>query len=96
MTVVEVDGHYVEPFVVKTLFIYSGETYSMLIKADQDPSRNYWMTTNVVSRPPNTTQGLGFLNYYPNHPRRSPPTVPPTGPIWNDAAPPLRLTMISL
>ncbi|KAK7860752.1 L-ascorbate oxidase [Quercus suber] len=87
MTVVEADGHYVEPFVVKNLFIYSGETYSVLIKADQDPSRNYWMTTNVVSRPPNTTQGLGFLNYYPNHPRRSPPTVPPTGPIWNDAAP---------
>ncbi|KAL4645430.1 hypothetical protein ACB092_02G234600 [Castanea dentata] len=87
MTVVEADGHYVEPFVVKNLFIYSGETYSVLIKADQDPSRNYWMTTNVVGRPPNTTQGLGFLNYYPNHPRRSPPTVPPTGPIWNHTAP---------
>ena len=40
MTVVEADGHYVEPFVVKNLFIYSGETYSVLIKADQEPSRN--------------------------------------------------------
>nr|POF10896.1 l-ascorbate oxidase [Quercus suber] len=60
-TVVEADGHYVEPFVVKNLFIYSGETYSVLIKADQDPSRNYWMTTNVVSRTPvNTSEGLGF------------------------------------
>ncbi|XP_004302195.1 PREDICTED: L-ascorbate oxidase [Fragaria vesca subsp. vesca] len=93
MTVVEADGHYVEPFVVKNLFIYSGETYSVIIKADQDPSRNYWMTTNIVSRNPitNTTTtttttppGLAFLNYYPNHPRRSPPTVPPAGPAWND------------
>lgn len=86
MTVVEADGHYVEPFVVKNLFIYSGETYSVIIKANQDPSRNYWMTTNVVSR--NATgsapPGLAFLNYYPNHPRRSPPTVPPAGPAWND------------
>ncbi|XP_059433083.1 L-ascorbate oxidase-like [Corylus avellana] len=87
MTVVEADGHYVEPFVVKNLFIYSGETYSVLIKADQDPSRNYWMTTNVVGRLPNTTAGLAILNYYPNHLRRSPPTTPPAGPIWNDTAP---------
>ena len=68
MTVVEADGHYVEPFVVKNLFIYSGETYSVLIKADQEPSRNYWMTTNVVSRSPNTTNGLAILNHYLNHP----------------------------
>jgi L-ascorbate oxidase len=87
MTVVEADGSYVEPFVVENLFIYSGETYSVLIKADQEPSRNYWMTTNVVSRLPNTTAGLAILNYYPNHPRRSPSTVPPAGPMWNDTAP---------
>jgi FtsP/CotA-like multicopper oxidase with cupredoxin domain len=31
MTVVEADGHYVKPFVVKNLNIYSGETYSVLI-----------------------------------------------------------------
>ncbi|XP_057969900.1 L-ascorbate oxidase [Malania oleifera] len=87
MTVVEADGHYVEPFVVKNLFIYSGETYSVLVKADQNPARNYWATINVVSRKPATSPGLAIFNYYPNHPRRSPPTVPPTGPIWNDTAP---------
>ncbi|KAB1209571.1 L-ascorbate oxidase [Morella rubra] len=87
MTVVEADGHYVEPFVVNNLFIYSGETYSVLIKADQDPSRNYWMSTNVVSRKPETADGLAILNYYPNHPQRSPPTLPPAGPIWNNTAP---------
>ncbi|GMP32751.1 hypothetical protein CsSME_00006370 [Camellia sinensis var. sinensis] len=84
MTVVEADGHYVEPFVVKNLFIYSGETYSVLIKADQDPSRNYWASSKVVSRNSTTPNGLAILNYYPNHPKRSPPTVPPTGPLWND------------
>ncbi|XAR62294.1 Laccase [Bertholletia excelsa] len=84
MTVVEADGHYVEPFVVKNLFIYSGETYSVLIKADQDPSRNYWSSVKVVSRNSTTPNGLATLNYYPNHPRKSPPTVPPQGPAWND------------
>lgn len=86
MTVVEADGHNVEPFVVKNLFLYSGETYSVLITADQDPSRNYWITTNVVGRSPNTTDGLAILNYYPNHPKRSPPTPPPTGPSWNNTS----------
>ncbi|KAK3042967.1 hypothetical protein RJ639_000944 [Escallonia herrerae] len=87
MTVVEADGHNIEPFVVKNLFIYSGETYSVLIKADQNPSRNYWMSSKVVSRNSTTPNGLAIFNYYPNHPRRNPPTVPPAGPLWNDLAP---------
>lgn len=87
MTVVEADGHYVDPFVVKNLFIYSGETYSVLIKADQDPSRNYWATAKVVSRNSSTPNGLAIFNYYPNHPRRNPPTIPPSGPRWNDVEP---------
>ncbi|KAF6164377.1 hypothetical protein GIB67_037534 [Kingdonia uniflora] len=57
MTIVEADGHYVEPFVVKNLNIYSGETYSVLVKADQDPSRNYWAASNVISRKPATPPG---------------------------------------
>ena len=87
MTVVEADGHYVEPFEVKNLFIYSGETYSVLVKTDQDPSRNYWITSNVVSRNRTTPPGLGMFNYYPNHPKRSPPTVPPSPPAWDDVEP---------
>lgn len=86
-TVVEADGHYVEPFVTKNLFLYSGETYSILVKANQDPSRNYWMTTSVVGREPKTPTGLAILNYYPTHFRKSPSTVPTTGPAWNDTAP---------
>ncbi|XP_039158255.1 L-ascorbate oxidase-like [Eucalyptus grandis] len=89
MTVVEADGHNVEPFVAQNLFIYSGETYSVLIKIDQEPSRNYWITTNIVGRDATATTppGLAILNYYPNHPKRVPPTDPPAGPIWNDIAP---------
>ncbi|CAN6210531.1 unnamed protein product [Urochloa humidicola] len=88
MTVVEADGHYVKPFVVKNLNIYSGETYSVLIKADQDPNRNYWLASNVVSRKPTTATGTAILSYYGGRssPRRPPPTTPPTGPAWNDTA----------
>lgn len=86
MTVVEADGHYVEPFETRNLYIYSGETYSVLVKANQNPSRNYWMTTNVVSRKPATPTGLAILSYYPNYPKKSPPTLPTTGPLWNETA----------
>jgi L-ascorbate oxidase len=86
MTVVEADGNYVEPFQIKNLYINSGETYSVLVTADQDPSRNYWITTNVVSREPSTPIGLAIFNYYPNHPHKYPPTAPTTGPLWNDTA----------
>ncbi|KAL5556394.1 hypothetical protein UlMin_038630 [Ulmus minor] len=90
MTIVEADGHYVEPIVVQNLFIYSGETYSVLIKTDQNPSTNYWIKSDIVSR--NTTtpsglptpSGLAVLNYYPNHPKKSPSTIPPLGYRWND------------
>ncbi|KAE8691244.1 hypothetical protein F3Y22_tig00110890pilonHSYRG00167 [Hibiscus syriacus] len=76
------------PFVVQNLFIYSGETYSVLVTADQDPTRNYWITSNIVSRPaPNTPPGLGVFVYYPNHLRRSPPTTPPVAPVWNNSRP---------
>ncbi|KAI8536192.1 hypothetical protein RHMOL_Rhmol10G0236900 [Rhododendron molle] len=87
MTVVEADGSNVEPFVVKNLFIYSGETYSVLIKADQAPTRNYWIVSTVVARNRTTPNGLAIFNYHPNNPKTSPPTVPPVGPAWNDVEP---------
>ena len=81
MTVMEVDGRNVELFVVQNLFIYSRETYSFQIKADQNPTRNYWATTNIICRSATFTAppGLTILNCYPNHPKRSPPTTPPSG-----------------
>ncbi|KAK3211971.1 hypothetical protein Dsin_016677 [Dipteronia sinensis] len=83
MTVVEADENYVEPFVTKNLYVYSGEIYSVLVTANQD-SRNYWMSTNVVGRKPATPTGLAIFNYYPNHFHKLPPTTPPPGPAWND------------
>ncbi|KAJ4760415.1 Laccase/Diphenol oxidase family protein [Rhynchospora pubera] len=84
LTVVEADGHYVDPFIVKNLNIYSGETYSVILRADQNPTRNYWLASNVVSRKPGTPTGIGLLNYYGIPHGRFPPTAPPSGPLWND------------
>ncbi|KAL3733080.1 hypothetical protein ACJRO7_022581 [Eucalyptus globulus] len=68
LTVVEADGHYVEPFVNQSLIIYPGKTYSVKIKASQDPSRNYLIMTDIVGQ--NTTAttplGLAVLNYSPS------------------------------
>lgn len=38
----------------------------------------------MVSRNSTTPNGLAILNYYPNHPKRSSPTIPPNSPLWND------------
>ncbi|CAN0901903.1 L-ascorbate oxidase [Linum grandiflorum] len=62
MTVVEADGNYVEPFETASLYVYSGETYSVLVKADQPPTRNYWITTSVVARKPSTPQGIAIVD----------------------------------
>ncbi|KAI8028788.1 L-ascorbate oxidase [Camellia lanceoleosa] len=53
------------------------------------PGKTYRPRTSstVVSRDRTTPNGLAIFNYYPNHPRKSPPTVPPPGPAWNDSAP---------
>lgn len=83
MTVVAADGHYVEPFTVKHLYIYSGETYSVLINATQDPTKNYWMVAKVVAHQNKTKSALAILNYSPNSPS-NPTTSPPEGPMWND------------
>nr|GEV34259.1 L-ascorbate oxidase [Tanacetum cinerariifolium] len=84
MTVVATDSHYVEPFVVKRLYIYSGETYSVLVTANQNQSINYWAMTKMVARNNTTPNGLAIFNYIPNPPTKIPPTVPPRGPSWND------------
>lgn len=49
MTVVETDGVHVVPFVTDNLYIYSGETYSVLVTTDQNHSRNYGISINVIA-----------------------------------------------
>ncbi|KAL3729385.1 hypothetical protein ACJRO7_026493 [Eucalyptus globulus] len=57
LTVVEADGHYIEP----SLIVHSGKTYSVKIKAD------YSITTNIVGQNATTTSaiGLAVLSYSP-------------------------------
>ncbi|KAF8012134.1 hypothetical protein BT93_I0307 [Corymbia citriodora subsp. variegata] len=78
LTVVEADGHYAEP--VQNLVVDSGNTYSVSVKANQDPSRNYSITTNIVGQNATATTptplGLAVLSY-----------SPPAGPIWNYVTP---------
>jgi L-ascorbate oxidase len=87
LTVVEADSNYVEPFIVQDLNVYPGETYSVLITADQNTSRNYWVAVNVRGSSPSTTPtGRAILRYVPNPSSILPPSMPPKGPIWSDTA----------
>lgn len=84
MLVVEADGNYVQPFEVDDLDIYSGESYSVLLTTNQDPSNNYWLSIGVRGRLPQTPQGLTLLNYKPNSASKLPISAPPITPVWND------------
>ncbi|KAH9607325.1 hypothetical protein KSS87_018871 [Heliosperma pusillum] len=85
MTVVEADGNYVKPFSVQDLDIYSGESYSVLVHANQDPTKNYWVSLGVRGRQPKTQPALTILNYYKTTSASKLPTIPPpTTPTWND------------
>lgn len=84
MVVVEADGNYVKPFAVDDIDIYSGESYSVLVTTDQDPSHNYWIAIGVRGRKPSTPQALTFLNYHPTSASKLPSSPPPTTPLWND------------
>ncbi|KAL6340429.1 hypothetical protein AAG906_006092 [Vitis piasezkii] len=48
MVMVEADGNYIQPVAVDDLDIYSGESYSVLIHTDQDPSKNYWISVSQI------------------------------------------------
>ncbi|WCJ41507.1 L-ascorbate oxidase [Euphorbia peplus] len=85
MVVVEADGNYVTPFETQDIFIYSGESYSVLIKTNQNQSNNYWISTSIVARNASTTpQGLTILNYLPNPSSQLPNNPPPTPPMFNN------------
>ncbi|KAI3834365.1 hypothetical protein MKW92_043544 [Papaver armeniacum] len=80
IAVMEANGHLlVESFIVGILSIYPGETYSISVKADQDPSKNYSVNSNVVGRKPATPTRLAIINYYPN-----PDHTPSAFRSWND------------
>lgn len=84
MVVVEADGNYVQPFEVKDIDIYSGDSYSVLFTTNQDPSKNYWISVGVRGREPKTPQALSILNYQPTSASMLPSSPPPITPKWND------------
>ncbi|XP_022756581.1 L-ascorbate oxidase-like [Durio zibethinus] len=84
MVVVEADGNYVQPFAVDDLDIYSGESYSVLLRTDQLSSNNYWISVGVRGREPKTPQALTILNYFPTSASKLPTSQPPVTPPWND------------
>ncbi|KAI3936277.1 hypothetical protein MKX01_016309, partial [Papaver californicum] len=85
MTLVEADGNYIQQVEVDSLNIYSGDTYSVLIKTDQDQSKNYWISAYQIARkPPLPPPGLTILNYKPNPASETPTSPPPTSPDWDD------------
>ncbi|OAE31495.1 hypothetical protein AXG93_1670s1130 [Marchantia polymorpha subsp. ruderalis] len=83
-TVVEADGHYVEPVTMSDIDVYSGESYSVLFTANADCSRNYWAGFNVRGRDPKTLTGLAVLQYV--NTSGEPSTPAPVSPRWNDYA----------
>ncbi|RZC83294.1 hypothetical protein C5167_046078, partial [Papaver somniferum] len=85
MTLVEADGNYIQPVAVDSLDIYSGDTYSVLIKTNQDPS-NYWISANQTARkPPLPPPGVTILNYK-SKPVDTPVSPLPSSPEWDDFA----------
>ncbi|CAI9106094.1 OLC1v1005152C1 [Oldenlandia corymbosa var. corymbosa] len=84
LVVVEADGNYIEPFEVDNMDIYSGESYSILFRTDQDPSQNYWISLSIRGREPITPQALTILNYSPTPSSKLPVSRPPISPPWND------------
>ncbi|TKW22755.1 hypothetical protein SEVIR_4G248900v4 [Setaria viridis] len=83
LTVVEADGNFVEPFEVTDIDIYSGESYSVLLKTDQRPS-SYWISVGVRGRRPKTQPALAILNYTNSKPDSWPSGVTPETPAWDN------------
>ena len=96
ITVVEADGNYVEEVKLGNLNVYSGETYSVLLKAYDIPPNgqmSFWAVSHVRGRLPKTPPGLAILTYTQgggNNNMSNPPlpiTSPPSSPApWNDTS----------
>nr|XP_043620922.1 L-ascorbate oxidase-like [Erigeron canadensis] len=84
MVMVEADGNYLQPVSVNDFDIYSGETYSVIFRTDQNPTENYWISVGVRGREPKTPQGLAILHYKSTTASKLPKLAPPTTPLWND------------
>ncbi|KAI3856070.1 hypothetical protein MKW98_018184 [Papaver atlanticum] len=86
MILVEADGNYLQPRVIDNLDIYSGESYSVILNTDQDPSMNYWISVSQRGRkPPLPLPALTILNYKTISAVNVMPSFPPPlSPAWDD------------
>lgn len=66
LQVVMTDGTVVEPFQLNTLDIGVGQRYSVLLTANQDASRSYWIETTTRFR--TGPSGVAYLRYGTNGP----------------------------
>ncbi|KAL6839550.1 hypothetical protein ACP4OV_030820 [Aristida adscensionis] len=82
LRVVEADGNFVAPFDVDDIDIYSGESYSVLLRTDQR-ALPYWISVGVRGRRPKTMNALAIFNYT-NTRSDWPPAVPPATPAWDN------------
>ncbi|KAK2630682.1 hypothetical protein QOZ80_UnG0729060 [Eleusine coracana subsp. coracana] len=83
MVMVEADGNYVDPFVVDDVDIYSGESYSILLKTNPNSKGSFWISVGVRGRKPKTLPALAILKY--SNTGSSvllPTTMPPETPDW--------------
>ena len=64
MVVVETEGSYTQQMVVNDLDIHVGQSYSVLVTADQDPSGYYMVASPKMHTAEDTTRfGIGVLHY---------------------------------
>ncbi|XP_065865300.1 L-ascorbate oxidase-like [Euphorbia lathyris] len=84
MRVVEADGNYVKEFDTDDLYIYSGESYSVLLTTNHKP-RNYAISITQVARDSKTSPAITILNYKGVHVDEH-FLSPSSAPKWNDYA----------
>lgn len=91
MTVVEVEGTIVEPYVVSSLDIMPAQRYSVLVTFNQGGG-NYWATTGVRYREVGPTGYIMFkYSGAPDANMTLNAGDKPAHPVWNDQAPTLAL-----
>ncbi|KAH7093948.1 laccase [Auriculariales sp. MPI-PUGE-AT-0066] len=66
MTVIQADFNPVNPYTAATVGIAIGQRYDVIIEANQDPTKNYWLRTypQAPCSSRNTNDGSGTANAY--------------------------------
>lgn len=83
MTIVQVEGTNVEPVVVSSLDLASGQRYDVLVKADQ-PAGSYTIETTIRERNIPGVKGLAIFHYEGLNVTL--PIQKPKHPAWNETS----------